>query len=241
MGSIMHLMLKDYYSARAEGKPWADCVSLGHAAGLKATDEEFAAVDPDNVKTCLDTYLQYTEFYRGEKFIVKGVEEPFAKVIYQDESLRVIYAGIIDLRIEDEGHDKAVDHKTESRKSDPQDLNNQFMGYCNAIDYSWFLVNKISFAKTVKPVDRFRRYPIRYERARLDEWLQNTLLIVDEFLRREAADSYPMNFTSCDKYSGCSFRDFCRAIPAARHVVLHSGYVVGKEWDPLRSLREDKL
>ena len=49
-----------------------------------------------------------------------------------------------------------------------------------------------------------------------------------------------MNFTSCDKWSGCQFTELCYCTPDARQWKMDTKYVKGEKWSPVkRSVDQD--
>jgi len=49
-------------------------------------------------------------------------------------------------------------------------------------------------------------------------------------------DSWPMNLTSCDKYSGCIFQGICEREQSVRDYVIERDYKKGEEWDVAKAL-----
>jgi len=233
-GSLLHHGLAKYYEGIKLGLPKGECK-------LRAMQRMHESIPELNIEAeagnwLIQTIDQYCDFYKNDSLVPIAIEQPFAKIIYEEPTLKIIYAGVIDLLIQDKEHRKAVDHKSETRHYDPSDLDNQFMGYTESIEGSWFMVNKIGLQKTLKPEQKFRRYVIRYEKPRLNEWLTNTVIYVKEMLERE---QFPMNLTSCEKFKGCAFRSFCRSIPAVRPLILEREYRVDEPWDPIKRLRKE--
>ncbi len=68
----------------------------------------------------------------------------------------------------------------------------------------------------------------------LDEWLKDLerwLALAESYA---AAEYWPMNDLSCDKYGGCKFREICSKSPAVRERFLESKFQKRSEpWNPL--------
>ena len=44
------------------------------------------------------------------------------------------------------------------------------------------------------------------------------------------------NFTSCDKYTGCVYKDICEATPESRDHRIERDFKIGQPWDVARIL-----
>lgn len=239
-GGLLHYMMKYHYklikhNQTHAGKqiPYADIMRIV----IRKAEKYMITLDLD-IETCqkvLKTYDEYAKYYANEAWQIIAVEQPFARVIYEDESLKIIYTGIIDLAT----NISVVDTKTSERRGEPTGLSNQFMGYAWAFNVNNVVINKVGFQKTLPPEEKFERYTKSYPAEILEEWKQNTI--------REAKKLYldllevkfmegKKNFTSCDKYGGCIFSQICGTIPEARDFVIQQKYKIGEAWEPVKTL-----
>jgi hypothetical protein len=66
----------------------------------------------------------------------------------------------------------------------------------------------------------------------IEDWLKSVEHTIQSAWRAADEDYYPMNYTSCDKYGGCPFRQLCTS---SKHVVenyIRSEYET-RVWDPI--------
>lgn len=237
-GDVTHKMLEMYYRNKILGMPFKDNVDASIAIG-EFHAVTHAQISGDQILILTEYFKQYCEYYKNETWIPKEVEAYFAFDLYEDSDVRIIYEGKIDLIVEQPGVPGliVVDHKTTSRRSIPSKLSNQFMGYCVATGNNNMMVNEYGLQASYKnPKDRLHRHLYSYSQSLLDEWRH---IAVDYVLRFDQAiqdDHFPPNFTSCDKYSGCIFRDVCGSIPEAREFKLATEYKT-REWDPAKDER----
>jgi hypothetical protein len=180
---------------------------------------------------------EYLKFREGDFWIPKQVERPFAKVLYESEEddLRIVYEGVVDLVADTQAGETVVDHKSSRRNTDPTSLplSNQFKGYAWALGINNVVINKIGFQKTLPPKDKFVRHPISYSQEILDEWVANSVFWGKMLAFYLETETFPQNFTSCDKYSGCIFCKACLTEKGdAREWILDQEFHKGEAWNP---------
>ncbi len=239
-GDLMHLILKVFYTLRIHRPdlPYSRCIDLAVRLG-----REHAAI---NLHQELDTSeevvfhtVEYLKHYEGEKWTPLYVEKPFTTVLYENEedNLRVVYEGIVDLIVDTNtsSGEAVVDHKSSRRNQDSTyiGLSNQFKGYSFCLEIDTMIINKIGFQKTLNPSQRFTRIPISYDKSTLEEWKNETIWWAQQLAFYLETNTWPMNHTSCDKYSGCVFNKGCIHEPGeSREWIWQTEYEVGKAWSP---------
>jgi hypothetical protein len=233
-GGIMHAMLAHYYRAKMNGDykdraalVISDCIELGReqAASASFPVTEFEEID-------IPTFKAYILHNQYDGWEILSVEQPFSKVLYEDSALMIIYEGIVDARIQDaKGIKKTVDHKTESRKSHPFALSNQFEGYQWAFGDP-VVINKIGYQTSLSDAERFRRYEHNLEPIIIQEWIDDTIASVQKAIGWHKTNTFHRNRTSCDKYSGCIYQKVCVAHPDVREFKLQAYFFKDKPWDP---------
>jgi hypothetical protein len=242
-GDLMHRMLAHYYRERKKGRtkdPNQHSLVVGEAIEL---GRRAASTMDISVSTSEEDIRQFKEnilFWQADGWEILEVEQPFSKVIYEREDkpgregLRILYEGVIDLVVVNPSPYGVfiVDHKTSSRRGNVSKLSNQFMGYSWAMSVNSVIINKIGFQKTLAAKDRFNRLYLQYEREVLKEWVRNTIYWVHVLVGYVDQNYFPPNFTSCDKYSGCIFKDVCESIPQVREFKLQAHFYEGKPWSP---------
>lgn len=265
-GSLMHDMLEVYYELKGPRKfatkVWKDLresgipvnsimlapTTLGNQEQLYI---EFARqvaywsaaqkdLSGDIVDETIYQFKEYCQFYKNDPWIALAVEEVGSKVIYEDEFLKIIYNFKVDMVAQNGQMVAPFDHKTGARRSEPTSLSNQFIGYCFGLGLSNIVINKIGFQKTLKPVERFQRFPLSISRERIIEWLTNTIWWVKLWVKASEDNYYPKDFTSCDKYSGCIFRKICETDPDAREWKMERDFVRGPVWDVCAALEKSE-
>lgn len=237
MGSLLHDFLEVYYKNLNE---------KGHDESLKLSLAEYdnfvqnfelTGMDCEIVK---NTFEENVDFWKQQPLTVKSVEVPLTKLLYEDDELRIAYVSKMDLVVDGVNFDNMpIDHKSEHMKSNPNPMNNQFIGYAWASESNRILINKIGFQKTLKPIDKYRRIPLYYTDSQIEEWKEQTVFWVKKMLELIDGRRPEMNRTSCDKWGGCTYLDVCKLSPDNRQDFLNNSFKVGEEWSPFRNDKDD--
>lgn len=238
-GSLMHYGLEFYYKALKVRDKWAESgVSradvVQDAVDYIREQAVVMSIDMEEVEEVIRVFMEYCTYYNNDGWDnVLAVEETGSKIMYEDEECVFVYEFKIDLVIGLQNYPALpVDHKTYSRKSPTSDMNNQFLGYCWALGVHNIAIDKIGFQKTVKPAEKFVREILSYNSSRIEEWLKNSIFWLKQAKLWMENDIFPMNLTSCDKYSGCTFRSVCMKSPEDREEHLKNLFQIrGAKWD----------
>ena len=231
-GGTMHSMLAHFYKQRMKpdfslARAIEDAEIVGREA-ISSTEipaEEFQDED-------LRVFREYNLYYQNDGWEILAVEQPFSRILHESEDLVILWEGIVDLVIKDPSIGKAtVDHKTESRKSNPFILSNQFQGYEDSFKLP-VIVNKIGYQKTLPNNERFRRLVHDSTPPLLKEWQDDVVYWVKLAISWHEQNYFPRNRTSCDKYSGCIFQPICKVPEEVREFKLMSKFFQDKKWDP---------
>lgn len=218
-GGLIHHMIAEYYILRKyqdrwyiNNKSYRDivniCITVGRHQALQLS------LDISEVENTIEVFKQYVDLWENDGWHnIVGVEQVAAKILYDSIDLTILYEAKIDLILRINGMLIPVDHKHSSSRRDPNQLSNQFKGYCWILGVNNLIVNELGFQKTIKPVEKFRRHMLSFPDAILEEWKLNTIFWVKFMLSCEDNKLYPRNFSSCDKFSGCDFRHICSAEP----------------------------
>ncbi len=255
-GSLLHDVMEVYYSIiggciSSRSEVFKDLREAGLDFSGLATERQQVAqyaieagryravsrdLDPDEVQETLFQCGEYFTYYKNDAYNPIAVEQVASKIIYEDEDVKFIYVGKMDLVVE-RGHKiMPVDHKSGSRNTEPSDMSNQFMGYSYLMGNSSIMVNRIGFQKTYAPNKRFQRFVFTYTHGRIQEWVQNTVDVMFRILDAIDNNHFARDYTSCDKYSGCQFKAICVSDPAVREMKIDRFYQVGPKWDPMSLL-----
>lgn len=183
---------------------------------------------------CLDTCDQYLHHYRNDFWIPLEVENVRARILYQDEDVRIMWKAKLDLVMDTNTEIVPMDHKTMKQNRDNLSLNNQFMGQCLVTDSRKMVINKIGFQTTLKPEEKFLRKMIPYSGERLLEWQSEILPYYAKMLLAYNDMGYfPPNFSNCEgKYGWCVFKGICEGDPEDRERIIKENFIKGPKWDP---------
>lgn len=235
-GDLMHELLRIYYTQKKVGDPFNKCVDDALAVVPLYTLK--MNLSEEDVEETVYQFKEYTNHYRHESWRPLEIEQPFSKVMYNDNDLVIIYEGKIDLVVEANVPKLPVDHKTSKRRSETSSLSNQFLGYCWAVDSRNIVIDKIGYQKSLKPGERFERPVISYTKERIEEWVQNTINWAKMLYFHIESDHWPMNLTSCDKFAGCMYNKVCARDPEDRDRIILKEFKVEK-WEPTKSLEKE--
>lgn len=229
-GDLLHKMLALYYEQRRAGVNFQEALNLALAEG-----QRHAATLSVSITTCEEVIFQFTEYckYRTDDgWRPLEVERPFTRVFFEDDNIIIHYTGIVDLIADTPAGVSVVDHKSTSKNYEPSLLNNQFFGYSWAFEIPNVIVNLIGFQKTYGPEKRFQRHVLNYPKSLVEDWRIEAVRSIITAYKWIEKDSFPANFTACDKWGGCEYAQICRSTPDAREWKASAFYVKGEPWNP---------
>ena len=254
-GDLMHKMLEIYYSLgldvfNYETEVWKEIIDAGFTPPEKRnffSVKEFAVkigrfyssrmtLPIEDVEETIYQFNEYCEYYQHDSWHALAVEEVGSKILFENEELKIIYNFKVDLVAEQGKIIAPFDHKTARRRSEPSSLSNQFIGYCYGLGLNNIVINKIGFQKTLTPQQRFNRFILTIDDARIKEWITNTIHWCARLIESEESNVYPMNLTSCDKYSGCIYSRLCESDPESRLFKIERDFKIGDQWDVASTL-----
>jgi len=250
LGSLAHEGLATYFNLLAQQSHYSDRMQ---AALMKirqlSSDPEQSNSEPEEVSILMSAIEQSCDYWRAEdenSLEVLAVEQPFAYTLYEDDSVRIIISGKIDLLVNFNGIGRnasylgmPIDHKTFSRDSVVLRKSNQFINYCNAVTSNYLVVNRIGLQKTLKAEDKFKRIPLSYDPVYIADWKANlTKMILNEYLICVAEDSWPEKPTSCNKFNRlCEYYSICDSSGQdAKDFKLESNYIIADVWDVTKGM-----
>jgi hypothetical protein len=239
-GDLLHIPLRHYYRQKQIGTEWEKCVEIAVGKMMKY-GAKFIGLSDDDIKDVLTGFMSYAEFYRFERWTIIEVERPFRIILYEDNDLRIIIQGRIDLLVDTGQIIMPVDHKSESRRSEAMALSNQFMGYAYAAKSNNIMVNKIGFQTSLKAEEKYYRTLLSYDDDNLVEWREEFIFKVRELINYAEIDFFPHRYTSCqDKYGKCVMHEICHTPRVAREMKLMSQFEVVEPWDPFRDVESEE-
>lgn len=255
LGSLAHEGLAVYYKMLGEGISYAErseaCLMKIRE---KASNPEESNSEPDEVQRLLRAIEESCDYWRADDencLEVLSVETPFAYVLFEDDKIRIIISGKIDLLVNYKGigqnasyQSLPIDHKTFSRDSITLRKSNQFINYCAAVGSNYLVVNKIGLhdqnIKSPKSAEeRFKRLPLSYDPIYISDWKNNlTKMLLNEYLTAIATDEWVEKPTSCNKFNRlCEYFSICDSSGQdSKDFKLENEFVLQTPWDVTANL-----
>lgn len=81
---------------------------------------------------------------------------------------------------------------------------------------------------------RFNRTVVEFSLEEINEYIESLKHWIKLAMEAGRCQNFPPNEESCQKYSGCHFREICAKPPARRQAFLEGNYVK-RVWNPLQS------
>ncbi len=258
LGTLAHEGLAVYYSLLAEGKPFAE---RAERAMMKIrelnSDSDKSHSGEEDVAILLYAIEHHFDYWRADDencLEVLAVEQPFAYILFEDDVIRIIISGKIDLLVNYNGLGRSasyerlpIDHKTFSRDMPISRKSNQFINYSAAVGSNYLIVNRIGlYDPNVKSPktdeERFKRIPLSYDPEYIADWKKNLItMLSQEYLSCVASGVWPEKPTSCNKFNRlCEYFSICDSSGQdSKDFKLESQYVTAEEWDVTKGLTND--
>lgn len=180
----------------------------------------------------------------AEIYVQEGEETPRLQHL---DKLPLVWQGRIDLIYETQGRVSLMDHKTTSMMGPSYfkefELSHQVYGYVWAASQLLkravygFNVNALAIrkpTKTGKGIELVRQI-VPLDQCLLDEWIDDTLHIVSDFVENVRRGYFPKHTKWCvGKYGECPYRSVCAIPPDQRELMLMSGVFKTVDWSPLK-------
>lgn len=157
------------------------------------------------------------------------------------------WTGICDMLAEINGETWLVDHKTTSVLSadffDGFNIAMQPVGYVNAVrkafpelNVAGFLLNVLACRKPTKTGTGYESHRSfhRYEQWAINEWNNDVLSLIEEFMNNLQDAVWPRKTTWCiGKYGKCPYFDCCSMRPDTRSHFIMSDHYTNNTWKPV--------
>lgn len=254
LGSHIHATLAYRYKIEAFGKPYNQDVQF-RILSKRFERTPCETEDWRNLDTAQKVIEAYNTSHPIEPFDIVNhngfplVEKPFAVEAGQIGDVTIIYTGRIDLCLRDNNNGLFVmDHKTTTMLGDTywkdMEFSEQQRGYCWIIrkilgeEPLGYIVNVLAMRRPTKtgvPIEFQRqRFYTKEPTGQLDDWHQNMLAQVEEFLWHYGRGIFPRHHKHCiGKYGACEFVRVCELPEKDRATALASGAFKNNEWSPL--------
>lgn len=211
-GEIYHKYLESYYKGKMSERP--DNVNQAILDGR--THSTKLNLDPSDILQIETIFKNYCLHYAYETWKPIAVEKPFSSTdpIHETEHFIFHLEFKTDLIVEVDGEIIAVDHKSKGKKSYPNKLNHQYIATCFGLGINKLIENVIYKQNTMDGAkltfsDRFPRRLMEYSDEELSSWHDEMIDLCDDYEKRVITGRFPVNYTSCDKFSGCAFGPIC--------------------------------
>lgn len=257
IGSLAHNGLEVYYNMLKDGIRYEQRIeaTLNKIRELSSNPEQSHS-EPEDVAILLYAIENHCDYWRAEDencLDILAVEQPFAYTLFEDDTVRIIISGKIDLLVNFRGIGRnasyerlPMDHKTFSRDSMVLRKSNQFINYCSAVESNYLVVNRIGLydpnvKKPVSSEERFKRLPLSYDPIYIADWKNNlTKMLTVEYLGCVASESWPEKPTSCNKFNRlCEYYSICDSSGQdSKDNKLENEYIDGDVWDVTKSMEE---
>lgn len=257
LGSLAHEGLAVYYRLLGEGAHYDDRMNK---TLMKIREMSCDALQsnstPDEVSLLLRAIEECCDYWRSEDentLEILAVEQPFAYVLFEDDSIRIVISGKIDLLVNSrsiggrsEYKRLPYDHKTYSRDGMVLRKSNQFINYSAAVGSNYLIVNRIGLQdpdvkKPLSAEQKFKRLPLSYDPQYIADWKSNlTAMILNEYLVAVAEDKWVEKPTSCNKFNRlCEYYPICDSSGQdAKDFKLENDYVEQDIWDVTASMEK---
>lgn len=179
-----------------------------------------------------------------------------ATLKYDGQDIPVKYVGRIDLPVVWDDCLMILDHKTTSMLGnfyfDGQKISPQYEGYCWAMQrtlgtnlVSGFCINGIRTKEApAKPrsgwdvwwSECFERHKEYLRPGQLEEWQENTIALIEEWLWHYGRGIFPAKKKACTMYGKCAYYDVCYLPKQNRELVLAGDQFIEDKWSPLKDV-----
>jgi PD-(D/E)XK nuclease superfamily len=229
---VIHDALCNTYYREVDGHPYTGPWQSDHATKTR--------------ETLIRSVIWYLdEFGQGDpcKTIILHNGKPAVELSFQlDIGNDLVLCGHLDRLVSFAGENYILDHKTSSSTItnyyfEQYKPDNQMSLYTLAAQSIYKVPAKGVMIDAVQIAVGFSRTTRGFTYrtpAELEEWLNETRLIIEDIHRDARRGYFAHNDKSCHKYGGCPFRKVCGSDPSVREAILKSEYNV-KPWNPLQS------
>lgn len=228
-GELLHYIFRLYYLAKLNGFKDPD-PTIYYELGRNFAAKRLS-LSTEKIEEAVSACDMYFKFYvpGTETWQIDAVEKPFAKILYQNNDLRIVVTGQADLLVttmRGKGPQIIVDHKYESQFRKKGDRDNQALCYAWAFDLNEFLYNRIGKQKSYKPEKRLLRDPhLHFGKHQIEEWKDSAIYTALELVKFHTTGVWPARYTGC-MFQGrkCTFYSVCNTTPSNREFKLNTFY-----------------
>jgi len=224
-GDFTHEILENYYNGKKDLRPDNLHETLEYAS--KRASERID-LESSLAEVCIDVFREYALHYVNQDWEILGVEAKFSRVLYENEVVKILFEGKMDLVVNINGKVIPIDHKTRARKEDPNKLANQYIGYAWAVDTNMVIENEIGFQTSKKAAEKFRQSVMSYTAANINEWHENAVYHSLRAYELTKENFFPMSPAAC-KF--CNYYEICETTPESRPFKIGRDYTENEAYD----------
>lgn len=235
IGLVIHEGLAEHYEQK--GKLPYDEVRLRAIARMEAYAPQKTELKTSDVNGVIDAYNQYATKYQYETWTVLKdsnnnpiVEKTFAKKLYEDDTLIILYTGVTDLVINNGAIITPVDHKSWGSYYPVAVMSNQFHGYIWALGAKNLIVNRVGVRKNT---GKFDRVVVNKHPELIEEWKRDAIEDTLNHLGQINRKWFRRNREACTMYGGCRYLKLCNAQSEHRKYLIQAEYKSVPEWSPM--------
>jgi hypothetical protein len=242
-GDLLHYGLENYYSVLHKVGYEKALDTLTEAVRFRAVNE--SDLDPEEWSRLIDVLLEHCKRWRfdDEAMEILTVEQAFSYVLFEDDDIRIIMIGKIDLLAKKyrEYENVPFDHKSYSRDSPVHRKTNQFCNYAYATGSNYLFVNRIGLQTSIKPEVKHKRISLSYDPLFLEQWRQNVITWCRYYLECAGTGNWPLNDTSCDKFNRlCEYYEICDTSGNEGKIFkLEANFKTAEVWDVSKPLKDE--
>ena len=233
-GTLVHLGLEEYYSELQRSHNWDTAMNAMKMAIMAGSLE--SDLETTEINRCYEVLTEHCNVwkYRDLEFDIIEVEKSFAYLLHEDEFMKIVMIGKIDLLVNWKTYTNLpIDHKTYERDFPVKRLTNQFCNYTVATSSDYLFVNRIGFQKSISPEVKHKFVPLSYDPIFHEQWKKNTIEIVKYYAECAVNNSWPMRLTSCDKFGRlCEYHEVCDSSGLeSKQFKLDVNFASAEKWD----------
>ena len=244
-GALIHSGFESYFNGLKSNLSFDKSL----VAGIESMRSESVLTDLENdeINLYINAFSESCNFYRSrdEQMEILAVETPFSYLLHEDETIRLIMIGKIDLLVNEPGYSNLpYDHKSYERSYPLDRKSAQFCNYAYAMNSNYLMINKVGLQKTLTVEQKHKRLPLSYDPLFLEQWKQNTIAWAYRYLECTQSGIWPLNTTSCNKFNReCEYSEVCNSSGIeAKTYKLEANFNTAEVWDVSKSLgkKEDE-
>jgi hypothetical protein len=248
-GYLIHVGHEAYFKVLQQSSNWEGAVQASLEAVKKeeVTSSQLSASEVTRILEVLEETHTVHRF-KDIGYEILAVEQPFMYILHEDENVRMIMIGKIDLLVNDYPHytNLPIDHKSYSRGAPAIRFTNQFMNYSLAMNSPFLLVNKVGMAETIgngnkrtaAPEARHKRVVLSYDPLIWNQWKRDTIRWFNRYYDCCREDQWERDTTSCNKFNRlCEFFEVCDTSGDDNKIYkLETNFKAAEKWDVSHAL-----